>query len=100
MFSSLNSFLRNSCGDRQEFASAFRPATITFLAAAPALWHPLECSVVKKTVVSVGAGQSGRAELWLESEEVLRCQNVTFESLEGAVGCIQRHLLCVGVTVT
>lgn len=28
-----------------------------------------ECSVAKKTVVSVGAGQSGRAELWLESEE-------------------------------
>lgn len=55
---------------------------------------------MKKTVVSVGAGQSGRAELWLESEEVLRCQNVTFESLEGAVGCIQRHLLCVGVMVT
>lgn len=71
MFSSLNSFLRNSCGDTQEksFGSALRLATFTFSAAATALPSLLQCSVAKKPVVSVGTGQSGRAELWLESEE-------------------------------
>lgn len=54
MFSSLNSFLRNSCRDRPEFVSALRLAMITFSVAATALRIQLQSVALRKDLRKCG----------------------------------------------